>query len=106
MKLSHRDFRPAKRSRFVGLPPHRRPALRILLLGAFGILVYYKFDDFLASRAIKALKNPSALLRSAAEAVGWQRPAKAETSTPANQVLVDGGTSPPPHAGQGIVGWL
>jgi hypothetical protein len=58
VKLSHWDFRPSRRSKYVSPPPRRRPTLRILILAAFGILVYLKFDSFLASRAFLYLRHP------------------------------------------------
>ena len=44
MKLSHRDFRPPRRSKYVARLPKRRPTLRIILLGLLGLVVYLKFD--------------------------------------------------------------
>lgn len=61
MRLSHRDFRPAKRSKYVASPPRKRPTLRILLLIAFGILVYLKFDSFVKSKAVQSLRTPEKL---------------------------------------------
>ena len=43
------------------MPPRRRPALRILLLGGFGILVYLKFDAFIASRPFRYLRDPASM---------------------------------------------
>jgi hypothetical protein len=59
VKLSHRDFRPAKRSKYVAAPPRKRPTLRILLLGVFAVIVYLKFDAFVKSKAIQSLRQPA-----------------------------------------------
>ena len=61
MKLSHRDFRPQRRSKYVSQPPTRRPTLRILLLAAFGAVVYLKFDSFVSSRIFQVIRNPQLL---------------------------------------------
>ena len=55
MKLSHRDFRPQKRSKFVSQPPPHKPILRILLLAVFGAIVYLKFDSFISLNFIQKI---------------------------------------------------
>jgi hypothetical protein len=64
VRLSHRDFRPARRSKYVAAPPRKRPTLRILLLVAFGILVYLKFDSFVKSKAMQPFRQPEKLWQS------------------------------------------
>lgn len=71
MRLSHWDFRPRRRKKYVtpgsvdgrSGPSRGRPTLRILLLVAFGILVYLKFDDFVRSPLIRDLRDPVRLWR-------------------------------------------
>lgn len=71
MRLSHWDFRPRRRKKYVtpgsgdgrSGPPRGRPTLRILLLGAFGVLVYLKYDDFIRSPLIQGLREPEKLWR-------------------------------------------
>lgn len=61
MKLTHRDFRPLRRSKFVAQPLKRRPTLRIILLAAIGITVYLKYDTVVRSKAFKSLSEPAKL---------------------------------------------
>lgn len=63
MKLSHRDFRPQRRSKYVVQPPKRRPTLRILLLAVFATLVYLKFDSFVSSKVFQTLAHPKVLVQ-------------------------------------------
>lgn len=58
MKISHRDFRPPRRSKYVAQPLKRRPTLRILLLAAIGMAVYLKFDTVVSSHAFQSLRKP------------------------------------------------
>ncbi len=81
MKLSHRDFRPQRRSKYVSQPPTRRPTLRIILLAAFGAVVYLKFDSFVSSRVFQVLRNPQLLRQALA------RPGRLADPTPANLPL-------------------
>lgn len=62
MKLSHRDFRPPRRSKYVTQPPKRRPTLRILLLGLIGLAVYLKFDAVARLPFWDTVKHPRAWL--------------------------------------------
>lgn len=62
MKLSHRDFRPQRRLKYVAQPPKRRPTLRILLLAAIGLAVYLKYDTVVTSRTFQNLRNNSEAL--------------------------------------------
>jgi hypothetical protein len=61
VKLTHRDFRPLRRSKYVAQPLKRRPTLRILLLAALGLTVYLKYDTVVRSKAFKSLSEPSKL---------------------------------------------
>lgn len=69
MRLSHWDFRPKKRRKYVvagsvedrSAPPRKRPTLRILLLAAFGVLVYWKYDSFIRSPLAQTLLHPGIL---------------------------------------------
>jgi hypothetical protein len=61
VKLTHRDFRPLRRSKYVAQPLKRRPTLRILLLAALGIIVYLKYDTVVRSKAFKSLSEPAKL---------------------------------------------
>lgn len=71
MRLSHWDFRPRRRRKYVtpgsgdgpSGPARGRPTLRILLLAAFGLLVYLKYDDFIRSPLIQGLREPEKLWR-------------------------------------------
>jgi hypothetical protein len=74
VRLSHRDFRPAKRSKYVAAPPRKRPTLRILLLIAFGILVYLKFDSFVKSKALQSFRGPEKIWQSLRERFAPMRP--------------------------------
>jgi hypothetical protein len=58
VKISHRDFRPPRRSKYVIQPLKRRPTLRILLLAAIGVAVYFKFDTIVSSKPIRKLGEP------------------------------------------------
>jgi hypothetical protein len=58
VKISHRDFRPPRRSKYVTQPLKRRPTLRILLLAAIGIAVYFKFDSIVSSKPVRKLSGP------------------------------------------------
>lgn len=58
MKLSHRDFRPARRSKYVARLPKRRPTLRILLLGLLALVVYLKFDAVARLPFWKTFRHP------------------------------------------------
>jgi hypothetical protein len=58
VKLSHRDFRPPRRSKYVTRPPKRRPTLRILLLGLLGLAVYLKFDAVARLPFWKTFRHP------------------------------------------------
>lgn len=58
MKLSHRDFRPPRRSKYVTRLPHRRPTLRIVLLGLLGLAVYLKFDAVARLPFWKTFRHP------------------------------------------------
>jgi hypothetical protein len=58
VKISHRDFRPQRRSRYVNQPPKRRPTLRILLLAGIALAVYVKFDSVIASPSFQKLRHP------------------------------------------------
>ena len=62
MKLTHRDFRPLRRSRYVAQPLKRRPTLRILLLAAIGVTVYLKYDSVVNSKAFHNLRQPRRML--------------------------------------------
>jgi hypothetical protein len=62
VKLSHRDFRPQRRLKYVAQPPKRRPTLRILLLAAIGLAVYLKYDTVVTSRTFQNLRNNSEAL--------------------------------------------
>lgn len=57
MKLSDRDFRPPRRSKYVSQPPRKRPTVRILLLGIFAAAVYLKFDSFVSSAFFKSISS-------------------------------------------------
>ncbi len=92
MRLSHWDFRPKQRRKYVaagtadGHNGPRRTALRILLLAAAGGLVYLKYDDFIQSPALQKLRNPDSLWQAARERVRPWLPlgvAKAPPSVPA-----------------------
>lgn len=48
------------------MPPRKRPTIRILLLAAFGLLVYLKYDAFIQSSLIKSLRQPEQLWKSVA----------------------------------------
>lgn len=72
MKLLHRDFRPPRRSKYVAQPLKRRPTLRILLLVAIGVAVYWKFDAVVSSQAFQRLLKPSSLFQSF---IGSEKPA-------------------------------
>lgn len=72
MRLSHWDFRPKHRRRFVasgasdGRPGSRRkPAFRILLLLSLGLLVYFKYDDVVQSGWVDKLRQPGELWKEA-----------------------------------------
>jgi len=58
VKLSHRDFRPARRSKYVARLPKRRPTLRIILLGLLGLVVYLKFDAVARLPFWKTFRHP------------------------------------------------
>jgi hypothetical protein len=60
VKFSHRDFRPPRRSKYVGRPSKRWPTLRILLLGLFGLAVYLKFDTVAKLPVWKTARHPGA----------------------------------------------
>jgi hypothetical protein len=60
VKFSHRDFRPPRRSKYVGRPIKRWPTLRILLLGLFGLAVYLKFDTVARLPIWKTARHPGA----------------------------------------------
>lgn len=60
MKFSHRDFRPPRRSKYVGRPTKRWPTLRILLLVLFGLAVYLKFDTVARLPFWKTARHPGA----------------------------------------------
>lgn len=60
MKFSHRDFRPPRRSKYVGRPSKRWPTLRILLLGLFGLAVYLKFDTVARLPIWESVRHPGA----------------------------------------------
>lgn len=59
MKLSHRDFRPQRRLKYVAHPPKRRPTLRILLLATIGLAVYLKYDTVVTSRTLQNIRKNS-----------------------------------------------
>ena|GEM_PF-3758113 len=61
MRLSHADYRPGKRPRFVPSGPPRRkfPLIRIVLLLALGVFVYAKFDDLW--NGVRSVANPVTL---------------------------------------------
>lgn len=71
MRLSHWDFRPKKRRKYVvagsvedrSAPPRKRLTLRILLLVTFGVLVYWKYDSFIRSPLAQTLLHPESLWR-------------------------------------------
>jgi hypothetical protein len=58
VRLSHRDFRPPRRSKYVLRPPKRRPTLRILLLLAIGLAVYLEFDKLARAPVWRRIGNP------------------------------------------------
>jgi hypothetical protein len=62
VKLTHRDFRPLRRSKYVAQPLKRRPTLRILVLAALGIAVYLKFDSVVNSKLFQNLRQPRRLV--------------------------------------------
>lgn len=62
MKLTHRDFRPLRRSKYVAQPLKRRPTLRIVALTAVGIAVYLKFDSVVDSKIFQNLRQPRKLV--------------------------------------------
>ena len=62
MKLTHRDFRPLRRSKYVAQPLKRRPTLRILVLAALGIAVYLKFDSVVNSKLFQNFRQPRRLV--------------------------------------------
>jgi hypothetical protein len=62
VKLTHRDFRPLRRSKYVAQPLKRRPTLRILALAALGIAVYLKYDSVVNSRFFQNLRQPRRLV--------------------------------------------
>lgn len=62
MKLTHRDFRPLRRSKYVAQPLKRRPTLRILALAALGIAVYLKYDSVVNSKFFQNLRQPRRLV--------------------------------------------
>ncbi len=62
MKISHRDFRPPRRSKYVTQPLKRRPTFRILLLAGIGLAVYLKFDTVVSSRAFQSLRKPKEII--------------------------------------------
>lgn len=62
MKLTHRDFRPLRRSKYVAQPLKRRPTLRILALAAIGIAVYLKFDSVVNSKVFQNFRQPRRLV--------------------------------------------
>ncbi|GEM_PF-2297176 len=62
MKLTHRDFRPLRRSKYVAQPLKRRPTLRILLLAVIGVTVYLKYDSVVNSKAFRNLRQPRRIL--------------------------------------------
>lgn len=71
MRLSHWDFRPKKRRKYVvagsvedrSALPRKRLTLRILLLVTFGVLVYWKYDSFIRSPLAQTLLHPEILWR-------------------------------------------
>jgi hypothetical protein len=77
VRLSHWDFRPKRRSRFVAVGSAagrsgslwKRPGLRIFVLGAFGVLVYLKYDDFVQSALLQSLNRPGELWKTGVEKV-------------------------------------
>lgn len=78
MKLSHRDFRPQRRLKYVAPPPKRRPTLRILLLAVIGLAVYLKYDTVVTSQTFQNLrKNTEELVADLVKKV----PAAHSTST-------------------------
>lgn len=95
MRLSHRDFRPKKRRKYVlpgsvedrSGPSRKRLTLRILLLAAFGILVYLKYDDFIQSPLIKRLREPQQLWKDAVR--NFREPAVREPATALPQISPD-----------------
>jgi len=58
VKLSHRDFRPPRRSKYVARLPKRKPTLRIVLLGLLGLAVYLKFDAVARFPFWKSFRHP------------------------------------------------
>lgn len=64
MKLVHRDFRPPRRSKYVAQPHKRRPTLRILILVAIGVAVYWKFDSVVSSPFFRNILKPTSLMKS------------------------------------------
>jgi hypothetical protein len=62
VKLTHRDFRPLRRSKYVAQPLKRRPTLRILVLAALGIAVYLKYDSVVNSKVFQNLRQPRRLV--------------------------------------------
>jgi hypothetical protein len=62
VKLTRRDFRPERRSKYVAQPLKRRPTLRIILLAALGVAVYLKYDSVINSKAFRNLRQPRRLV--------------------------------------------
>ncbi len=88
MKLSHRDFRPQKRFKYVAQPSKRRPTIRILVLVAFGVLVYLKFDSVFSSKIAQSVLHPGRLF------TGLKNPSDRLAVTP--NVIAGTQTSPNP----------
>lgn len=89
MRLSHWDFRPKQRRRFVasgtfdGRPGSRRkPALRILLLLSLGLLVYFKYDDVVQSGWVDRLREPGELWKEAMALLPGSGKAAAPSASP------------------------
>jgi hypothetical protein len=80
VRLSHWDFRPKRRNRYVavgsaaGRPDSlwKRPGFRILLLGAFGVLVYLEYDAVVQSSLLQSLSRPSDLWKAGMEKIRFQ----------------------------------
>jgi hypothetical protein len=75
VKLTHRDFRPLRRSKYVAQPLKRRPTLRILLLAALGVIIYLKYDTVVRSKAFKSLSEPAKLWHAMLNGEGTAAPA-------------------------------